>query len=420
MERTVTTIESNPKKSGAGRKLHHSLVSDGRYVIHVGISGFPIGYAAISRIKLTLKAISLSGFNTLAISKRNLWDRSHLKKVGHTGQVAYLNTSPYSAKPKSFIGRRIDQFLGFIGELAFLRKKNKKVHALIYYGASFTELLYYRLISAFLGFKLFVQYVEYRSSFDHRNSLHERINDYFFDRYQSRCCNGIIVISEFLRARVLGFDKKARIFKLPAVCDYDDFPDVKAHTEYPYLMYCGSVFYHDVITFIIDVFKKLKENQKYQGKLVLVCSSHSNSFLDIVKKKIAESQLGNDIILKGNLSYEELYGLYKGADVLLIPLRNSLQDIARFPHKVGEYTAAGRPIITTRVGEIKYYFEDYKNALLAEDYSVDLYYQKLSEVLGHPELLTEIGRNGHSTGKNAFHYAGFAQRLNKFITEPQQ
>ncbi|MFP4290577.1 MAG: glycosyltransferase family 4 protein [Cyclobacteriaceae bacterium] len=417
MEKTVTTIESIPKVTGEYLKPTKILASKRKYIIHVGIAGFPIGFAAINRIKHTLEALSLSGFDTLAISKRNLQDRSHLKKAGRTAKVAYVNTSFFSTKQKSFIAKRIDQISGLIGELILLFKKKKRTHAFIYYGTSFIELCYYRLLSFFLGAKLFVQYVEYRSSFENRMGIHKRINDFFFDRYLPKFCDGIIAISEFLRSRVLSFDKQAKVFKLPAICDYNAFPELNSSPEYPYLMYCGSVFYHEVICFIIDVFKKLKDEHKYKGKLVLVCGSHHNSFSAIISRKITESQLGDDIILKEHISYDELYGLYKGAQVLFIPLRNSVQDIARFPHKVGEYTASGRPFISTRIGEISHYFEDGKNALLAEDYSVDSYYQKLSEVLDSPDILTEIGRNGYYTGRRSFHYATFSESLGRFIRE---
>ena len=58
---------------------------------------------------------------------------------------------------------------------------------------------------------------------------------------------------------------------------------------------------------------------------------------------------------------------------LLIPLDpNSLADIARFSQKIAEYVSTSRPIITSNVGEIPYYFKDKENAIICE-YSAKSY-----------------------------------------------
>ena len=88
-----------------------------------------------------------------------------------------------------------------------------------------------------------------------------------------------------------------------------------------------------------------------------------------------------DIVLKSNIAYQDLLSLYKRADVLLIPLRDTIQDNARFPHKIGEYTASKRPILSTNSGELKYYFKDGVSALLTEEYSENAYVEKLTAAL---------------------------------------
>jgi glycosyltransferase involved in cell wall biosynthesis len=417
MKKTITTTESIPNEQLRQQKPFQKELKNQAYVLHVGCSGFPLGLAAIFRIRLTLKAISRSGFRTLAISKRNLLDRSHLSKVGRTDEVAYVNTSVYHKRPDSFVGRRLDQICGFLGELFLMLKKKQEIHSLIFYGSSFTELLYYRFISKVLGFKLFVQYVEYRSSFEHRNSLFLKLNDYLFDHHLSQFCDGILAISEFLKSKVRELDRNASIFKLPAICDYDNFPKEKAKVEYPYIMYCGTMYYHEIIAFIIDVFNKLKKQSNYKGKLLIFGGPHRDPYTQIIRQKIEESDYSEDIIFKGKVKTKILCSYYKSADLLLIPLRNSIQDVARFPHKIGEYTASGRPFLSTRVGEVDHYFEDYRDALLAEEYSVEAYYQKLAEVIDHPEWLDEIGKKGYQTGRKSFHYATFSEGLGRYLRE---
>ena len=51
-----------------------------------------------------------------------------------------------------------------------------------------------------------------------------------------------------------------------------------------------------------------------------------------------------------------MYNEFFNSEALLIPLRNTIQDIARFPNKLSEYVGVSGLIITTDVGEIKDYF----------------------------------------------------------------
>jgi hypothetical protein len=101
---------------------------------------------------------------------------------------------------------------------------------------------------------------------------------------------------------------------------------------------------------------------------------------------------------------------------LMIPLRDTLQDNARFPHKIGEYSASKRPILTTNFGEPKVYFKDGETALLADDYSLSSYIKKLSEVLPVKENLDKIGIGGYNVGLDNFDYKAQAITLKKFIT----
>ena len=73
-----------------------------------------------------------------------------------------------------------------------------------------------------------------------------------------------------------------------------------------------------------------------------------------------------------NLTNRALNDLYKNAIALLIPLRPTLQDEARFPHKIGEYLASGNPVISTNYGEVKHYFQDGHDMLIASRYDKEL------------------------------------------------
>ena len=106
---------------------------------------------------------------------------------------------------------------------------------------------------------------------------------------------------------------------------------------------------------------------------------------------------------------------YKNAVALLIPLRPTLQDKARFPHKIGEYLASGNPVISTNYGEVKYYFKDMENMLIADSYDINLFADKMQFVINNPIEGQRIGMNGKNMVLRIFDYRIQAPIINNFL-----
>jgi glycosyltransferase involved in cell wall biosynthesis len=181
-------------------------------------------------------------------------------------------------------------------------------------------------------------------------------------------------------------------------------------------MYCGTIEYVQVIEFIVDVFYELKEASGFNGLLILVISGYNPDKLNQVKHTILKANLQDFVIIKSNIEYSKLIGLYKNAIALLIPLRKTVQDMARFPHKIGEYTASRRPIISTCLGEVAYYLHHMESAFLAEEYDVKKYLEMLLPVITNDDLLNEIGQKGYDVGIENFHYKNYGRPLSDFLS----
>ena len=134
-----------------------------------------------------------------------------------------------------------------------------------------------------------------------------------------------------------------------------------------------------------------------------------------IEAAFKNSKYSSDIILYKNMPYNNIIPLYKSADLLIIPLRNNIQDIARFPHKVSEYTASGRPLISSKIGELKYYFKDKESALLADDYDIDMYVDALRQMKQNNLSFDDIGRKGYEVGYNNFHYTSNVEGIKNFF-----
>jgi glycosyltransferase involved in cell wall biosynthesis len=387
-------------------------------IIHLGTSGFPIETTAIiQRIKLTHKGLKLAGCNPLIISKHSLNQAKNSKRLDRYSGIPFILTSVLLSRPDNFIIRKLNRLSGYIGELILLVKKSKSISAAIFSGPSFFELIYYRLLSKILHFKLIIQYVELSSAITYKRKWSSQIYARLLDNYRFFFCDGIIVISEFLRNRVVSKNKKLPLIKIPAICDFEEFKLSETITHGNYLMYCGAIGYYSVIEFVIDLYCKLRQSGCYQGDLLLAIggSAKSADLSDILTKKINNCAYSDSIVLKTNVPHKELINVYMGAELLIVPMRNVLQDIAGFHHKVGEYCAAQKPIISTNLGEMKYYFQDGISAILADEYTLESYHKKLCEILPFKDRLKSIADNGHKVGVEKLNYLNYGKQLKQFI-----
>jgi glycosyltransferase involved in cell wall biosynthesis len=389
------------------------------YVIHLGFSGFPTGNAAVQRVRLTFKGLKMAGQMPLILNRFSLNMNAKTKTINFYEGIPYITLSYIKQRPNSFIYRNLNKITGIVSELFFLIGKRKKIRCAIYYDSSYFNLLYYRVLAKILGFKLIFQYVELRSSISTRQSLKYKLNDYLFDNFCFSLCDGVIVISDFLRNRVLSKSITLPMIKIPAICDFGDFettaPVPDDVGKFAFMMYCGTVEYLPVIEFVLEIFQKLKDSNSYQGNLLLVIGGNDLDNFKQLENMIKKNDFSESVIMKKNLLYKNIVPLYQEAELLIIPLRKTLQDIARFPHKVGEYSASKTPIVSTNVGELCYYFHDGVSAILVDEYNVEAYYLKLAQVLKNREKMKQIGLDGYNVGLHNFEYRGQAQLLRDFI-----
>ena len=385
------------------------------FTIHLGFSGFPNGNASVQRILLTFKGLRDAGLNPLIINKISHHQFSNNKKIHRFDGIPYINTPYFNSKPASFIKRNLNKLSGYFGELNLLFKKRKKIETAILYSNYFLEYPYYYTLSRIFGFKLIIQYVEMFSSIESRSSFFTKINDRLIDKYICSFCDGVMPISDFLVQHIKKINPDRQVIKIPANSDFAKIDAIPTLLPGQYLMYCGTIVYEQVIEFIISLFVKLKENKIYQGKLLLIISGEQEQNWMRLRSLVKTIPFHQDITIKSNIPHAELIGDYKGADLLMIPMRNTVQDLARFPHKIGEYTAAKRPILSTNLGELKTYFRDGVSAILADNYSIEAYYDKLASLLSSRQLLDQIGMNGHSIGLANFDYKAQGKQLKAFI-----
>lgn len=394
------------------------MLSQKKYTLHLGFSGFPDTSASVQRVLLTFKGLQLLGEQPLVINKISHYPFINNNFVGKFEGIPFIYTPILNYKPTHFVKRNVNKISGYFGELLFLFKKRKQIKTLILYSTYFAEYPYYFILSKLLGSKLLIQHVEMFSSMSYRNATFTKLNDQLIEKNLSKLCHGVIAISDVLKNDALKISSKTPVIKIPAMCDFESMAHINKNSQpIPYLMYCGSIGYIEVVNFIIDVFEQLCAQNLYNGNLLLIISGQHTTNWDMLHAKINSLPIKSKISIKSNIPREALITDYKNAAMLLIPLRQTIQDAARFPHKIGEYTASKRPIVTTNVGEIKNYFTDGESAIIANEYTVAAYVAKIGEYALLPEKLNAMGTKGYEIGLENFDYKNQAKALQQFINQ---
>ena len=386
------------------------------HIVYLGEAGFPYGYAPIQRQLLISRGLVEAGAQVLVISNKGIFEKDQLVKLTAKGTykgVDYEYTSESVIREKSFIWRNALKIKGVFKEFMLLwsLKRKRKLDFAIVATMRFQQILYYFLLSRLFGFKILLNYVELNSAIITRTRWRDRVNDYLVDLWAFKCADAVLPISDFLAARITDESPGKPFLKIPILSDSSNsFPKKLIH-ENGAFVYCGSATYIELIKFILDSFALVTHHNK---RLHLVVSGDPVE-MDIFYNLVYTHPANEHITTFSQIPFAELCQLYRDASALLIPLRPTIQDQARFPHKIGEYLASGNPIVTTNYGEIATYFTDMETALIAEEYTPESFALKMTYVIEHPDIAARIGRAGEKLAGKEFAYEKHGRALLSFI-----
>lgn len=288
--------------------------------------------------------------------------------------------------------------------------RKKKIDYLHIYSGHYFDFVLYKLFAKMVGAKIVYEYVEYRTEKRIHPNLYHRINNRLCDFHGAKIWDLCIAISNFLEQKAKEVRKDIPVIKVTPLCDFDLFAanNDEVDVKEPYLMFCGSAGYFDVVKFIIDSYNN--SSIKNSKKLLLVLSG-SEVQLNRVREYEANA------IIRTKLPYNVLVAYYKHAFGLMIPLRNTIEDIARFPNKVCEYTAARGLIITTCYGEMPYYFKNGENAIVADDCTVEAIAKRLDEIEAGRYDVEQIRKKSYKTGLDNFSIDAYRDVLSRFFKD---
>ncbi|MFE3848026.1 glycosyltransferase [Flavobacterium sp. LB3P45] len=377
-------------------------------ILFCGKSGYPSSNnAAINRYSSIAKVMSYENdiifINRIPLLENNcVYNKTEFKVIA---------ASYHKYRPKNFLKRNFIKLFSPMFEFGTIwsLNKEKKIDWVNVYTDYFGLCLFYFILSKIFRFKTILHFVEIRSEFKNQN-LFLKINHFLYDNFSMFLFDRYLPISRFLDEHLKNKNSNIKALIIPPICDFDYFKKINIPNEFneTYFLYCGSTAYSEVIVFIIDSFEKVRQEKSVNLYLVL------NGIVPDELKVLLE-QKRERIKVFSNLDYNKLIGLYKSALALLIPLRDTEQDKARFPQKICEYIASEKIIISTNYGEVKHYFEDMNNALIADEYNEEIYAKKMEWVVHNISNLNELEGAAYKTGKKYFDIISYKESINDLL-----
>lgn len=217
--------------------------------------------------------------------------------------------------------------------------------------------------------------------------------------------DGAICISQSLLNLAVKYYPQGSYVKIPIMIDEDkwNLENVSpVDIGRPYIFHSGTLLQQkdgilDVLQAFAEALPSLPKGVKY-----LFSGDVTRSADKIRIQEIIETyNLQSSVRFLGYLSRGDLQRYMKGAKLFIIYKNDNLQNRYCFATKLGEYLLSGNPVITTTVGEPKFFLHDKKDAYLVPSGNIALLAKTIVEVFADDKSV-QVGLNGRKTAINNF------------------
>jgi len=226
----------------------------------------------------------------------------------------------------------------------------------------------------------------------------------FFEEHFRPAADGITVTSRALRDRAVALGIPGeRVRYLPSGCDVENIrplPKRQMRRELGLpekariLVYIGFINYD--LDCLVRAFPLVQE--RFPDTLLLMVGQRH----PITRRLCRQHRITRGLLETGVVPFRRLPRYLACGDVLLLPFTNKLCNIGRGPIKLGDYMAAGRPIVSMPVGDLRRVFtEDEPIGLLAGDDPAS-FARAICELLEDPERAEQYGRNARSLAERKY------------------
>ena len=215
--------------------------------------------------------------------------------------------------------------------------------------------------------------------------------------------SGFLVISHSLKELAEKYgSNKAKIIEVPILVQ-PNVSNEKYVGERPYIFHGGTLLERkDAIVTTIEAFGIACKELNYSIDFIL--AGPKSPHIDEINKIVNKYNIQQNIKILPPLNYETITKYQNGASLCVLNKHDNLQNRNGFSTKLGEVLLSETPVVTTYVGEAKYYLKDGESAYFAYSSSAVDVAKKIVYAFKHPNISKSIALKGKEIAINEFNY----------------
>jgi glycosyltransferase involved in cell wall biosynthesis len=383
--------------------------------------GFPRGMAATNRVRLLGRALREHGVAVRVVCMRVSERPGEVRNTdvcGVADGLAFLYTPGSTVRSSSFAVRRWREARGFV--LALREVRRLRAHGRLdcaflpdvcverWRPSTFALVWWLRR----LGVPVIVELNEAPAMYASRLP---RVSSRFSHLYG---VDAVLAISAWLSKWAA--DEASRLHRLvdivevPIVVDMEERASGGGAPDARLFVYSASDEYLGDLAFVLRSLRRVWEQAP--GARLAVTGIGPQRGLEVAgRERVLDAVADGRLQFRGYVDRPALLQTYRQAAGLLIPLHDDLRSRARFPTKIGEYLASGRPVVTCGVGEIGRFLRDGVSAYVAPADDEAAFAARMLAVLGDEVQAAAIGRAGREVAAHAFAYRAQGPVLHALI-----
>ena len=239
-------------------------------------------------------------------------------------------------------------------------------------------------------------------------------------RFFFRLYSGFIVISEELCRLVNRFKSdQSIVIKIPVVAEHAiKCSEAISPYDFPYLFHAGSLTEEkDGILGMIEAFGIARNRVGINLKYIFTGNVSGSNYSERIKEIISQYNLSDSVVFLGFLPQEQLYRHLQFCTLAIVNKYDTIQNRYCFATKLAEYLSYSIPVVTTSVGESKFYLTDGLNAYVTEPHKPQLLAEKIVEAIGNNADRQRIAAGGSELFEKSFFYMSYCDVLVDFFEQ---
>lgn len=379
------------------------------YIV-TGVS-FPYGMASTNRIKCYAKAIESQGVTCEIVL--------YLQKDFHSSE----REGVFEGMHYKYVGNKMSNLSGISKRLAYIKDELKLLSYLnrvlqegdvvISYGATvgFTPLLVKITHHKKAKFVLELVELPYGTSTETDETIRKRAKLV----KQFKTYDGVIAISEALSNYAKQYTSKtAKFITIPILVEYDKYNilDKSDAANVPYIFHSGSLFEQkDGFVGMLEAFGKACLKSGNEMMFISTGAIDKSPHKDQIRQVIEKYKISDKVKFTGYLQESELQDYLSHASIVIINKYRTQQNVYCFSTKLGEYMAAGKYVIITKVGEATRWLEDGVDCRMIETEDNDALCEAIIEGFNNKEMRLKLSMEAKRSCQRKFDYHNYGKTM---------